>query len=201
MTTIEHVTLEVADPAAAEQFYTAFGLADRVRVRAGQSPTNGFRGYTLSVTVHQPSAVRALLDAAVAAGATVIKPASKSFWGFGGVVQAPDGAIWKVATTNKKDSDPSDLRIDKVVLLVGATDVAATKAFYVGQGLEVSKSFGRKYVEFSTPSSPVAFGLYGRKSLAKDAGVPAEGDGSHRIAVTSDAGSFVDPDGFAWEAA
>jgi hypothetical protein len=200
VTSIDHVVLEVDDPVAAAKFYAAVGLAEHVRVRPGQAPSSGFRGYTLSVTVRQPAAVRHVVDAAVAAGATVIKPATKSFWGFGGVVQAPDGAIWKVATSNKKDSEPVDLEIDKVVLLVGATDVAATKAFYVGQGLEVSKSYGRKYVEFATPSSPVAFGLYGRKALAKDAGVPPEGDGSHRLAVTSDAGAFVDPDGFAWEA-
>jgi hypothetical protein len=28
--------------------------------------------------------------------------------------------------------------------------------------------------------------------------VSAEGSGSHRIAIDSDAGAFVDPDGFAW---
>jgi len=29
--------------------------------------------------------------------------------------------------------------------------------------------------------------------------VPPEGTGSHRIVIGGDAGSFTDPDGFAWE--
>jgi hypothetical protein len=64
----------------------------------------------------------------------------------------------------------------------------------------VAKSFGRKYVEFATTASPVKLALYGRRALAKDAGVPPEGTGSHRITITSDAGLFTDPDGFGWEA-
>jgi hypothetical protein len=47
--------------------------------------------------------------------------------------------------------------------------------------------------------SPVKLGLYKRRALAKDAGVPVDGTGSHRIVVGSDAGAFADPDGFAWE--
>src|ERR1700733_6652539 len=96
MACIDSITLEVADAAAARRFYTsAFGLGpERLRVVRSDAPTSGFRGFTLSLTVAQPADARALLDAAVAAGATTLKPASKSFWGFGGVVQAPDGAIW-----------------------------------------------------------------------------------------------------------
>jgi hypothetical protein len=39
-----------------------------------------------------------------------------------------------------------------------------------------------------------------RRALAKDAGIPAEGDGNapHGIAINSEAGSFTDPDGFEW---
>ncbi|MCW2751949.1 MAG: hypothetical protein JWR83_3059, partial [Aeromicrobium sp.] len=80
-------------------------------------------------------------------------------------------------------------------------DVAASKRFYVERGLAVEKSYGRKYVEFATPSSPVKLALYGHRALAKDAGVPADGTGSHRIVIGSDVGSFTDPDAFAWEAA
>jgi hypothetical protein len=64
----------------------------------------------------------------------------------------------------------------------------------------VAKSFGRKYVEFDTPSSPVKLALYGHRALAKDAGVPPDGSGSHRIVIGSSVGSFADPDKFAWEA-
>lgn len=200
MTSIESVTLEVADPAAAERFYTtAFGLGSRVRVRASDAATSGFRGFTLSLTVSQPGTVRGLVDAALDAGATTLKPVAKSLWGYGGVVRAPDGTIWKVATSAKKDTGPATREIDQVVLLLGVEDVAASKRFYVDHGMTVGKSFGRKYVEFATPSSAVKFGLYGRRALAKDAGVGPEGHGSHRLVIDSDAGPFTDPDGFAWE--
>lgn len=201
MTSIESVTLEVPDPAAAGAFYdAAFGLGARVRVRASDAPTAGFRGFTLSLVVSQPSTVSSLIDSAVEAGATTLKPVEKSLWGYGGVVQAPDGAIWKVATSAKKDTGPATREVDKIVLLMAAADVAASKRFYVDRGLAVGKSFG-KYVEFDMPSSPVKLGLYGRRALAKDAGVSPDGNGSHRLAIGSDAGPFTDPDGFAWEPA
>jgi hypothetical protein len=61
------------------------------------------------------------------------------------------------------------------------------------------RSFARKYVEFATTGIELA--LLARRALAKDAGVSPDGSGSHRIVISSDAGSFTDPDGFAWEAA
>jgi catechol 2,3-dioxygenase-like lactoylglutathione lyase family enzyme len=202
MAYIESVTLEVADPTAADRFYTAaFGLGTQVRLRAAKAPTTGFRGFTLSLTVPQPATVSGLIDAALDAGATPLKPAAKSFWGYGGVVQAPDGTIWKIATSAKKDTGPATRQIDEIVLLLGVADMAATKRFYVDRGLAVAKSFGRKYVEFATPSSPVKLALYGRRALAKDAGVPPDGTGSHRLVIGGDAGPFTDPDGFAWQAA
>ncbi|WP_037304224.1 glyoxalase [Amycolatopsis orientalis] len=200
MNFIDAITLEVADTAAAERFYTtAFGLDTQLRLRASQEPTTGFRGYTLSLTVSQPANVDALIEAAVVAGATVIKPAAKSMWGYGGTVQAPDGAIWKIATSAKKNTGPATREIDDIVLLLGVADVAASKKFYVEHGLTVGKSFGRMYVEFESGSSPVKLALYRRKALAKDAGVAPEGTGSHRIAVSGPAAPFTDPDGFVWE--
>ena len=200
MTTIDTITLESADPQSAATFYdTAFGLGSRVRVRASDAPIDGFRGFTMSLVVSQPANVNALVDAALSAGAMALKPAAKSFWGYGGVVQAPDGAIWKIASSAKKDSAPASRDVDDVVLLLGVDDVKATKAFYVDKGLTVGKSFGSKYVELDT--SPIKLALYGRSALAKDAGVATEGSGSHRLTIGGDAGSFADPDGFAWEAA
>lgn len=200
MNSIDTITLEVADPAAAERFYTAaFGLGTRLRVRASQEPTTGFRGFTLSLTVSQPADVNALIDAALAAGATPLKPAAKSLWGYGGVVQAPDGTIWKVATSAKKDTGPATRHVDDIVLLLGVTDVAVSKRFYLDRGLTVAKSFGRMYVEFATGSSPVKLALYRRRALAKDAGVPPDGTGSHRIAIGDAGEPFTDPDGFTWE--
>ena len=176
----------------------AFGLTEQVRVRESSAETAGFRDFTLSLTVAQPSTVSSLFETAVEAGAAVVKPVTKSLWGYGGVVQAPDGTIWKVATSAKKDTGPATREIDSVVLLLGCADVAESKKFYLDHGLSVARSFGRKYVEFAT-TGPIKLGLYGRKVLAKDAGVPVDGSGSHRIAVSADAGTFVDPDGFAWE--
>jgi predicted lactoylglutathione lyase len=202
MTTIESVTLDVADPAAAKTFYTnAFGLDTQIRLRASDAPTTGFRGFTLSLTVSQPGTVNSLIDSAIEAGATPLKPVTKSMWGYGGVVQAPDGTIWKVATSAKKDTGPATRQIDDIVLLLGVADIAASKRFYTDQGLSVAKSFGRMYVEFAGGSSPVKLALYRRRALAKDAGVAPEGTGSHRLMIGGGAGAFTDPDGFAWEAA
>ncbi|MCX4787806.1 glyoxalase [Streptomyces sp. NBC_01221] len=200
MTSIESITLEVADPTAADRFCTAFGPGAQVHLRASEAPTTGFRGFTLSLTVPRPADVTGFIGAALDAGATSLKPVSKSFWGYGGVVQAPDGTIWKVATSAKKDTGPATGRIEQTVVLLGATDVAASKRFYVDRGLTVAKSFGSKYVEFASPASSVKLALYGRRALAKDAGVPVDGSGSHRLVLGSDAGSFTDPDGFVWEA-
>jgi predicted lactoylglutathione lyase len=197
---IESVTLEVPEPTAAGAFYSAaFGLDDPLALRASDAPTTGFRAFTLSLVVSQPATVDGLIAAALDAGATPLKPVKKSFWGYGGVVQAPDGAIWKIATSSKKTTGPATRQIDEIVLLLGVADVAASKQFYIDRGLEVAKSFGRKYVQFAT--SGVKLALYGCRALAKDAGVSPDGTGSHRLVIGSGAGSFTDPDGFAWEPA
>ena len=108
MAEIKFVTIEVPDPTAA-----------------------GFRGFTLSVVVSQPATVNGFVDAAVGAGATTLKPATKSLWGYGGVVQAPDGTIVTLATSAKKDTGPATRQIDDFVLQLGVADVAASKRFYV----------------------------------------------------------------------
>jgi uncharacterized glyoxalase superfamily protein PhnB len=200
MPSINSITLEVADPIATERFYTtAFGLDTQLRLHGSDEETSGFRGFTLSLLVSQPANADMLLDSALDAGATSLKPATKTFWGYGGVVQAPDGAIWKVASSSKRNAGPGTRQIDDVVLLLGVEDVPTSKSFYQGHGLDVAKSFGRKYVEFDTPSHSIKLGLYKRGALAKDAGVPAEGSGSHRLVIGGDAGAFTDPDGFAWQ--
>jgi catechol 2,3-dioxygenase-like lactoylglutathione lyase family enzyme len=123
MPSIESIALEVADPTAADRFYkAAFGLGGQLRFQASAEPTAGFRGFTLSLTVPQPGTVSALIGDALKAGATALKPVAKSFWGYGGVVQAPDGTIWKVATSAKKDTGPATRQIDQFVLLLGAVD-------------------------------------------------------------------------------
>ncbi|MFE2288870.1 glyoxalase [Streptomyces sp. NPDC059443] len=201
-TSLASVTLEVADPEAAHRFYSAFGVDSYVSLRASESHSTGFRGFTLALTVSGPATVDGFVGAAVEAGATVLKPATKSFWGYGGVVQAPDGTTWKISTSEKKDTGPATGEIDEVILLIGVEDVKATKQFYVDRGHTVAKSFGGKYAEFAPgQSSPVKLALYKRRALAKDLGVPADGTGSHRIVLGSTTDTFTDPDGFAWEAA
>ncbi|WP_106403308.1 VOC family protein [Actinocorallia populi] len=201
MTPFTSITLEVPDTAAAEAFYKAFGLDAHLDVRASDAPTSGFRGFALSLVASQPGDVDAVIGAALDAGAETLKPATKSFWGYGGVVRAPDGTICKIASSKKKDTGPAAPRFDQVALLLGVADVKASKRFYVDRGLAVAKSFGGKYVEFDTPSSAVTLALYPRRALAKDTGVPQEGTGSHRIMISGDAGPFTDPDGFVWQTA
>ncbi|MER5811548.1 glyoxalase [Streptomyces sp. NPDC002033] len=197
------VTLEVADPEAAARFYGAFGVDTYIRLRASEAHSTGFRGFTLGLTVSGPATVDGFFGAAVEAGATVLKPAAKSLWGYGGVVRAPDGTIWKIATSAKKDTGPDTREIDDVVLLLGVEAVKATKKFYADRGLTVAKSFGGKYVEFAAGQhSPLKLALYKRRALAKDLGVPADGAGSHRVVLGgAEDDAFTDPDGFVWEAA
>ncbi|GAA3659339.1 glyoxalase [Nocardioides ginsengisoli] len=200
MSNINTLVLEVADPAAARTFYTeAFGPDLPLDFRAGSTPSEGFRGFHVSFVMAQPADVDALAESALAAGATMIKPVSKSFWGYGGVLRAPDGAIWKVASSSKKNTGPVSRSFESIALLIGAADVAASKQFYVDRGFGVGKSFGKKYVEFTAGTGRVTLALLSRKALAKDAGVPMEGSGSHRLTIVGGATAATDPDGFPWE--
>jgi predicted lactoylglutathione lyase len=199
MASVEFVTLEVADPTAAKRFYTVLDMDTLVRLQSSDAPTTGFRGFTMSLIVSQPANCDAIIDAALEAGATSLKPAKKSLWGYGGVFEAPDGTVWTVASSSKKDTEPAARKIDEVVLQLGVEDVSKSKEFYVEHGFEVTKSYGGKYVELAPESSPIKLSLYKRKALAKTAGVDAEGTGSHRIIIGTDAASFTDPDGYVWE--
>lgn len=201
MTGIRTLTLEVSDPTAAEAFYNTFGVSDVVHVRAATTESTGFRGFALSLVVSQPGTVDEFVNAAVRGGATAVKPATMGFWGYGGVVQAPDGALWKVATSAKKNTGPSVRHIDSIVLLLGVDNVKASKRFYLDRGMPVRRSFGSKYVEFEAPEGAVTLALYTRPAAAKDLGVAPAGSGSHRILIGADAGPFTDPDGFSWELA
>lgn len=204
MTAIQTVTLEVDDTAAAEAFYAAaFDLGEDswLRVRPAKDPSSGFRGYALSLVVAQPGTVDSLVETAIAAGATAIKAPEKNLWGYGAVLRDPWGAIWKIATSKKKDTGPVTREVDSVNIGIGVADVAATKQYYIDRGLTVAKSFGRKYVEFEAPGDAVSLSLYSRKFAAKTLFVDQEGSGSHRVVLSGDAGTFTDPDGFEWEAA
>ena len=203
---IDAVTLGVPDLEAAKAFYSnGFGLpvladhggfvslglgphaaplslygTEALAYDAQADPTgSGFRGFTISYLVDQPAAVDLLAERATAAGAQVIKPAKKSLWGgYSAVVQAPDGALWKLATPKKKGDavdaipEPTDLAV-----LIGVSDIKASKAFYEAVGMTVGKDFASKYADFVSGDGTDTLALYGHDALAKDAGVPAAGSG------------------------
>ncbi|MFG3340338.1 glyoxalase [Glycomyces sp. NPDC048151] len=204
MNAIDTVTFEVDDTAAAEAFYAAaFDLGEDswLRVRPAKDASSGFRGFAVSLVVTEPGTVDSFAETALKAGATAIKAPEKSLWGYGCVLQDPFGNIWKIATSQKKHTGNAPRTVDSANVGIGVADVAATKQFYIGKGLEVAKSFGRKYVEFEAPAGSVSLSLYSRKFAAKTSFVSPEGSGSHRIVFGSGAGTFTDADGFEWEAA
>ncbi|MEE3169662.1 MAG: VOC family protein [Pseudomonadota bacterium] len=62
------------------------------------STETGFSGITLAHNVATKAEVDALLQQAVAAGATLIKPAEEVFWGgYSGYFQDTEGHYWEVA--------------------------------------------------------------------------------------------------------
>jgi uncharacterized glyoxalase superfamily protein PhnB len=59
----------------------------------GRSPTE----FTLGHNVRSESEVDAVMRQASAAGARIVKPAQKTFWGgYAGYFQDPDGHLWEV---------------------------------------------------------------------------------------------------------
>jgi len=119
---ISFITLGVRDLARSRAFYKALGwressasqpgvaffqagtVAFGLFPRAGLAEDaalpaegSGFPGFALAHNVTSEAAVVALLDEAVAAGATLTQPVSKVFWGgFRGYFADPDGFLWEV---------------------------------------------------------------------------------------------------------
>jgi uncharacterized protein len=118
------ITLGVADVARARAFYERLGftaaaasnanitffqaggvvlalfgreaLADDSGVTAG--PTGAFSGVTLAHNLGSPAEVDAVMAEAVSAGAHLLSPAQKVFWGgYSGKFADPDGFVWEVA--------------------------------------------------------------------------------------------------------
>lgn len=59
---------------------------------------SGFEGFTLSHNVPSETEVDIVIGEALAAGATLVKPAQKVFWGgYAGYFKDPDGHLWEVA--------------------------------------------------------------------------------------------------------
>jgi uncharacterized protein len=116
------ITLGVADLARARAFYEALGwssdstpedsvvffqaggmivaLWDRneLAIDSGVADGGGWGGVTLACNVRSPAEVDGVLDAALAAGATIPRAGAETFWGgYSGVFVDPDGHPWEVA--------------------------------------------------------------------------------------------------------
>lgn len=120
---ISMITLGVRDLAASIRFYeeglglprmesppevafftlngTWLGLYGREALAedAGISPEgSGFSGISLAHNLASEAEVDELLEQAVAAGAKLVKPGQKVFWGgYSGYFADPDGYLWEVA--------------------------------------------------------------------------------------------------------
>ena len=86
-------------------FFQAGGMALALYPRldlakdANVSPDGqGFSGVSLAYNTRTRAEVDSVLEAAVAAGAKLIKPAKEAFWGgYSGYFSDPDGFLWEVA--------------------------------------------------------------------------------------------------------
>ena len=75
--------------------YGREALAEDVGIPAAG---NGFSGFTLAHNLESEDAVDALMTQALDAGARLVKPAQKVFWGgYSGYFSDPDGHLWEVA--------------------------------------------------------------------------------------------------------
>ncbi|MEL6367538.1 MAG: VOC family protein [Pseudomonadota bacterium] len=62
------------------------------------SEGSGFGGFAIAHNVTSEAEVDAIMQEAVAAGATIAKPPEKVFWGgYSGYFKDPDGHLWEVA--------------------------------------------------------------------------------------------------------
>ncbi|MDQ2650570.1 MAG: VOC family protein [Actinomycetota bacterium] len=120
---ISLVTLGVGDLARARAFYEALGwpgqeVQETVFVQAGPmalvlwsraalaadsgiddvAPDDGYGGIALAQNVRSRDEVDSILAAAVAAGATITRPAAETFYGgYAGCFTDPDGHVWEIA--------------------------------------------------------------------------------------------------------
>ena len=86
-------------------FHTAdanLGLFARAELAADagvpDEPPQRFAEFTLAINVETEDEVGAALQAAVEAGATLVKPATRADWGgLSGYFADPDGFLWEVA--------------------------------------------------------------------------------------------------------
>jgi hypothetical protein len=91
------VTLGVRDLPRSVAVYEAIGWDDLAADANLLPPSRGsFGGITLAINVEAPAVVDDALEAAVAAGGSVLKPGTDLVFGYGGRFADPDGHPWEV---------------------------------------------------------------------------------------------------------
>jgi uncharacterized protein len=127
------ITLGVSDVERAARFYATLGMKRGVKAakdvaffEAGgvvlslyrrddlakdatvENSLPGFSGMSLAFNVEKEASVEKVLEAAVAVGGRMIKPAQRAFWGgYSGYFADPDGHLWEVAHNPGFPLDPS----------------------------------------------------------------------------------------------
>ena len=88
---------EIAWFRTADSWLGIFGWADLATdANLTDMSRGGFGGITLAINVETGDAVDDALDAAVAAGGSILKPGTDLPFGYGGYFADPDGHPWEV---------------------------------------------------------------------------------------------------------
>lgn len=211
---VHSITIGVPDEDDARNFYAAlFPDADdtphgldlhgtgRLAVRrlealaadTGTDPaTTGFRGWVLGSILDQPSDVVAVHRAATSRGADEVKAPKKQLFGeFTATSRAPDGSLVKLAAASKKDRRPATdaPRPAETAVYLAVDSPKASKDFYSALGMRTEHDYGDTFTDFTVTPGSSRLGLMTRKSLAKDVGVDAHGDGFSALVLTHEASS------------
>jgi uncharacterized protein len=81
---------------------------DLAKDAAVEKTRPGFSGVSLAFNVEEEASVEKVLEAAVAAGGRIIKPAQRALWrGYSGYFADLDGHLWEVAHNPGFPLDPS----------------------------------------------------------------------------------------------
>ena len=170
---------------------------------AGLSPeSSGFRGFTLSYIVEEAHQVDEVLARAVRSGGDLSKPPRNAMWGYSAYVTAPDGCLWKIASSKRRPligrnrragSSEGDAKRE-IALTVGVADMKRARQFYKdGLGCPVKKDYS-KFVSFGGDDGTPDLAMYTWDALAADAGVPATGSGFRGFSITHVVDSADDVD-------
>jgi uncharacterized protein len=211
---VDSITVGVPDEDDARVFYAAlFAEADdtpqgldlhgtgRLAVRrlealaadTGADPaTTGFRGWVLGSILDQPSDVAAVHRATTSHGADEVKAPKKQLFGeFSSVCRAPDGSVVKLAAASKKDRRPATNapRPSETAVYLAVESPKASKDFYTALGMRAEHDYGDTFTDFAVSPGASRLGLMTRKSLAKDVGVDAHGEGFSALVLTHEASS------------